>query len=173
MKIIVGLGNPGSEYMGTRHNFGFAVLDGMAAKAKVGFKPSSKFKADVARYVSNEGEDTLLVNPTTYMNNSGEAVLKVLNYYDIPVSNLTIIYDDIDLNLGEYRETGKSSAGHKGVQSIIDFLKTDDIARIRLGIMNQETKTLPTEVFVLQKFSKTEQPIKDNMVEKLVGLLGL
>lgn len=171
MRIYVGLGNPGSEYKQTRHNFGFDVIDALAKKTGAKLK-KSKFEADIAEFILAD-EKLLLVKPMTFMNNSGKAVKQILDYYKIPASKLTIIYDDVDLELGTFKTTGKSSAGHKGVQSIFDYLKTEDIARFRLGLRTLAPQQLPTDIFVLQKFDKLEQKIKSEVITNVVNQIIL
>jgi PTH1 family peptidyl-tRNA hydrolase len=153
MKIIVGLGNPGKEYQATRHNFGFMVLDSLAEGQGTSFKLNNKFEAEVAE-LEFDNQKAILVKPQTYMNNSGRSVSKLLKFYKATLDDLLLIYDDKDLVFGTQKTTGKSSAGHKGVESIIKELGSENISRIRLGINNNSV--VPTESFVLQKFTPKE-----------------
>lgn len=133
MKLIVGLGNPGKEYSKTRHNIGFMVMDAFAEKMQVDIDKES-FHALFCR-LKVEGEDIFLCKPMTYMNASGIAVQEIMRYFKIPVEDIVVIYDDMALPPGKIRLREKgSSGGHKGMQSIIDTLKTDAIQRIRVGI---------------------------------------
>lgn len=168
MVLIVGLGNPGEEFKGTRHNLGFEVLDQFARENKFpGFKFSKKFNAEI----SQKG-NVILAKPQTFMNNSGKAV-KILNtkYKIQDTSNLWVIHDDLDLPLGKLKiSKGRGSAGHKGVQSIIDELGTKDFIRFRLGI--NRTHGLVhrnTKEFVLEKFSKEEKKIIKKGVKDAVS----
>ena len=166
MKIIVGLGNPGEQYKNTRHNVGWLALDYLLGDAK--WREDKKFQS----LIYQDG-DFLFVKPLTFMNNSGQAVQKILNYYKLLPKNLgiinkkdadlnealTVIHDELDLNFGDYRiATDSSSAGHRGVQSIIDHLKTKKFTRIRIGIKNELLRThIPSDKFVLQPFGGEER----------------
>lgn len=137
MKLIVGLGNPEEKYQYTRHNIGFMVVEklakallpvGRSERAWVGEK---KFATQVCKV----SQDLLLAKPHTYMNRSGMAILSLINFYKISPSNLWVVHDDIDLPLGKIRiRIGGSSAGHNGVESIIETLNFTDFVRFRLGI---------------------------------------
>lgn len=133
MKIIVGLGNPGREYAQTRHNIGFMVVDRLAQLASAsGWK--RRFQADLCETVF-EGEPVVLVKPQTYMNLSGHAVRQVVHWYRVPVSDLLVIFDDLDLPFGALRLRARGSAGgHRGLASIIEQLGTQDVPRLRIGI---------------------------------------
>jgi peptidyl-tRNA hydrolase, PTH1 family len=136
MKLIVGLGNPGKKYEGTRHNAGFMAIDELK-------------KYDI--------EDSILAKPKTFMNNSGKAVKEMVGYYKVKPEDLWVIHDDIDLPIGEFKiSENRGSAGHKGVQSIIDELGIKNFNRIRIGICPAEGKPERIEEFVLKKFSKKE-----------------
>ncbi|MFA5024423.1 MAG: aminoacyl-tRNA hydrolase [Patescibacteria group bacterium] len=166
MRIIVGLGNPGDEYGNTRHNIGWLALDNLLGEVK--WSTNKKFNA-----LTYEDGGFLFVKPLTFMNNSGQAVQKILNYYkllpksfgvlkkkDVDLNNLlTVVHDDLDLNFGDYKiATDSGSAGHRGVESIINYLKTKKITRLRLGIKNDLLKThIPPDKFVLQPFSNEEK----------------
>lgn len=133
MKLIVGLGNPGKEYAQTRHNSGFLAMDYLLEKCNVS-NLSRKFDAYVGK-VNIGGESVLLMKPLTYMNHSGSAVSQAVNYYHIEVEDILVLHDDMDLPVGSLRIRDKgSSGGQKGMQSIIDALGTNQIARIRIGV---------------------------------------
>lgn len=133
MYIIVGLGNPGKEYEGTRHNIGFSVIDELADTYNIRVD-KTECKGITGRGVI-EGNKVLLVKPQTYMNNSGECVRAVLDYYKEDVDNLLIIYDDICLDVGKLRLRPKGSAGgHNGIKSIISHVGTQEFCRIRFGV---------------------------------------
>ncbi|MFA5109633.1 MAG: aminoacyl-tRNA hydrolase [Patescibacteria group bacterium] len=166
MIIIVGLGNPGEQYKNTRHNIGWLALDNLLGDVK--WSENKKFHA-----LTYEDGEFFFVKPLTFMNNSGLAVQKILDYYKLLPKNfgllkkkdanlndiLTVIHDDLDLNFGDYKiATDSGSAGHKGVQSIINQLKTKKFTRFRLGIKNELLKIhIPPDKFVLGVFSGEEQ----------------
>lgn len=137
MYLIAGLGNPGKEYENTRHNVGFAALDLIAEK--LGTKINKvKFKGLLGE-ANYEGKKLLLLKPHTYMNLSGESVKDAVNFYKIPLENLIVIYDDMDLPVGRLRIRAKgSSGGHRGMDSIIYQLASDNFPRIRIGIGRPE-----------------------------------
>ena len=113
MKVIVGLGNPGSNYSLTKHNFGFWVIDKLVKQS------SLKYKAGKGEYVFAQSNEYMFVKPTTYMNNSGIAIKQFLNYYKLDISSLIIIYDDIDIDLGRIKFRAKGTdGGHNGIKSI-------------------------------------------------------
>ena len=133
MYIIAGLGNPGKKYENTRHNMGFLVLDAFAERH--GIKVSRiKHKALTGDGIV-AGEKVLLVKPQTYMNLSGESLREVMDYYKVPIENLIVIYDDLDLETGALRIRKKGSSGsHNGMKSVIYQLQDDGFPRIRIGI---------------------------------------
>lgn len=155
MKLIVGLGNPDEQYLKTRHNVGFMGLDLFAEDEDLKFKYDSKFLGLVAEY-NKLGTKVILLKPITYMNLSGRSVIKVINYYKIALDDVLIIYDDVDIDLGDLKlRLGGSSGGHKGMANIIDILKTQDIKRVRVGIGKAED----TVKHVLSKFTRKERKI--------------
>ena len=162
MKAIVGLGNPGAQYSTTRHNIGFQVIDSIADSYAVNFK--SKGKSHIGTFFL-DGEKVLLVKPQTFMNLSGESVLEVVDYYDLEMEDLLIIYDDIDIDIGKIRIRQKGSAGtHNGMRSIIYCLKSDEMPRIRVGIGKQDN--IPLDKYVLGKFAPDELLIAKESVGK-------
>jgi PTH1 family peptidyl-tRNA hydrolase len=151
---IVGLGNPGSEYYGTRHNIGFAVVDAIAEEIHVNFSPGN---GDYL--IGTERKNFLLVKPLTYMNNSGIAVKEVMESFDISINNIVVVVDDFHLPLGALRlRTTGSSGGHNGLSSIIRHLESEDFPRLRCGIGNTATPGNPhrTADFVLSMFNREE-----------------
>ncbi len=133
MKLIVGLGNPGDEYEHTRHNIGFMIVDRLSRELGVSAVPWEESK-DKKALVAKVG-DVLLVKPLTYMNHAGLAVKGLVDFYKIHAEDVWVIHDDMDLPLGKIRiREGGASAGHHGVDSIIQQLKTDKFTRFRLGI---------------------------------------
>jgi PTH1 family peptidyl-tRNA hydrolase len=132
-RLVVGLGNPGSRYANTKHNAGFMIVDRLAERAGLRFS-SSKHRADIA-VGTVESVPVMLAKPVTYMNESGNAVSRLLAYYQIPLPNLLVVYDEIDLPFGTIRlRPSGSSAGNRGIASIIQSLATDDFARLRFGV---------------------------------------
>lgn len=161
MKLIVGLGNPGEQYKNTRHNLGFMVLDEMV---KESWEESKKFKSLIAKT-----RDIIFVKPQTYMNNSGLAINLLTVYYKLPATDLIVIYDELDLPLGKIRvKKGGSSAGHHGLESIINVLKTDQFQRVRLGI--GPAKISP-EKFVLESFASFEKPLVKKMIKEAISAI--
>lgn len=187
MKIIVGLGNPGEKYEGTRHNAGFVFIDRLAAHpefAPVGdtlsFNHEEKFQASVAK-ADVEGEKFILVKPQTYMNNSGRAVSAILNFIKGSIDDLIVVSDDIDLPLGyvRIRQNG-SSGGQKGLLDIIQSISSDQFTRIRLGVAPMVGKEaeemsakplLDAREFVLSRFSGREKPIFDLAVDHTMSYI--
>ena len=161
-KIIVGLGNPGAKYAKTRHNAGWLLIDRLAAElaSETGQKISWQTKKNWSAEVASIG-DTLLVKPQTMMNDSGRAVSAIINYYNLLANDLSdillVIHDELDLPMGAARwSTDSRSAGHNGVQSIIDYLGTQKFNRYRLGIQ-PTTKPTNTVDYVLKNFSAAER----------------
>ena len=133
MIVIAGLGNPGRQYERTRHNMGFLTIDEFAAAHGIDVR-RIKHKALIGEG-RVAGEKVLLVKPQTYMNLSGESLREVMNYYDVPMENLIVIYDDMDLETGTLRIRKKGSSGsHNGMKSVIYQLQSDEFPRIRIGI---------------------------------------
>ncbi|MBP3284679.1 MAG: aminoacyl-tRNA hydrolase [Clostridia bacterium] len=169
MFIIVGLGNPGREYEGTRHNTGFMVMDRLAEKYKIEVK-KQKCKALLGQG-EIEGEKVLLVKPQTYMNLSGQAVAEVVNFYKEDLENLVIVFDDIDLPVGKLRIKERGSAGtHNGMKSIVSSLGTTEFKRVKVGIGKQ----MPGEDlanYVLGTFQKEERDLLADAMENAVGAI--
>lgn len=166
MKIIIGLGNPEKKYLGTRHNVGFEFLDKLKNDLNFPkFEFNKKFNAEIS-----VKKEIILVKPQTFMNLSGVAVRSILDFYKLSLEDILVIHDDKDITLGEYRlADDSSSAGHNGVQNIIDCLGTQKFKRIRIGV-GTETN-LPSDVFVLQKFSDEElekiKKVLDDVLEEV------
>lgn len=167
MKIILGLGNPGEKYVHTRHNVGFDLLDKLRkAWDFPDFQMEKKFEAEISKGNFNN-QEVLLIKPQTFMNLSGETVQKVLNFYKLTPNDILVIHDDLDIKLGEYRlATDSSSAGHNGVQNIIDKLGTQKFQRLRIGIGRPEENNASTaKDYVLDKFSKEEKEKLEKLEE--------
>ena len=185
MKIIIGLGNPGKEYTNTRHNTGFFLLDKIREKYDFPeFEFNKKLNSEISlspspfgRGARDEGENKIiLAKPQTFMNLSGEAVKNILGFYKLTPENIIVIQDDIDLPVGKYKLTDdSSSAGHNGVQDIIDILGTQKFRRIKIGVGNADLRSkINPEDFVLQKFSGEElETIKKTSEEILIDLQDL
>lgn len=168
MKLIIGLGNPGKEYAKTRHNAGWLILDDL--KKELGlpeWQEKKKFQALIA-----EGENFILAKPQTFMNESGRAVRALADYYKIKPADIWIIHDDLDIPLGELKnKLGGRSAGHKGIQSIIDYLKTPDFNRLRIGIKPLGGQKEKSENLVLKKFGLLERGKIKNGLKSAVEIL--
>lgn len=165
MYCIVGLGNPGNEYIQTRHNVGFHVIDELAAAAGTDFRPG-KGEYWFAESSLNNTEVALL-KPATYMNNSGLAVLEFLYQKEIPIDKLLVVCDDFQLPLGTIRlRQNGTDGGHNGLSSVIYHLQTDQFARLRCGIASSEMPAEKTKMkdFVLEKFSGPELPFVKVMI---------
>ena len=163
MPVIVGLGNPGSKYAGTRHNVGFELLDRLAAELSVSLGPGKgPFHMGNGIY---RREKVILIKPTTYMNLSGDAVQQILHYYKIDPAECLVCYDDLDLDIGDIRLRAKGSAGgHNGIKDIILKLGTDIFPRLRIGIGNNFSKGQQVD-YVLSKFKPQEKKIMDETLD--------
>ena len=147
--ILVGLGNPGTKYSKTKHNFGYWVIDSIIKQR------SLKLKAGKGDYLYAKDGESLFVKPTAYMNNSGLAIKQVLDYYKASIEDLIVIYDDIDLPLGTIRFKDKGGpAGHRGIENIIYQLRLESFLRLRLGIAVEGLRMRPSENYVLSPFPK-------------------
>lgn len=169
MKIIFGLGNPGEKYAHNRHNAGFIMLDELRQLWNFPeFESSKKFNSEMSEGVANN-EKILLVRPQTFMNNSGEAVQKIISFYKSDPEDIIVIHDDLDIEIGNWKISNDSSAaGHNGVQDIFDRLGTQKITRLRLGVETEggrPNRQIPGEDFVLKDFSQEE-------CEKMANLAG-
>ena len=161
-KLVVGLGNPGKKYVGTRHNFGFDVVDELARQFDLPLKFESRFNAAIGKGLRNSTR-WFLVQPYSFMNVSGEVVQPMAAYFEIPTEDLMVIADDADLPLGTVRLRSKgSSGGHRGLLSIENRLKTKDFARQKLGIGRRDGRR-DIKDYVLGKFSNEEIEIKDEV----------
>ncbi len=169
MKLIVGLGNIGNEYEGTRHNVGFSTIDILASKLNLTFNLEPKFKGLIAS-ANIGGEKVILLKPTTYMNLSGEAVSLVMNYYKIDIEDFIVICDDLDMEVGKLRFRTKGSAGgHNGLKNIILHLNTEQFNRIKIGISRD--KNIPVVDYVLGHFSKDDKEKIELAFEKTASSL--
>lgn len=151
MKMIVGLGNPGKDYQDTRHNVGFLVLDNYLNTSDW----KEKFNALYHEERIN-GEKVIFVKPLTFMNLSGDAVVKYVNYFDVNIDDILVIHDDLDLPFSTYKLKKNSSAGgHNGIKSIINRLGSQEFARLKVGVSHD--RSIDTKDYVLGNFSKKEK----------------
>jgi len=163
--LVVGLGNPGTQYAQTRHNAGFQVIERLAERLRVEWKSEKKFLARVGR--SNRGDQiVLLCQPQTYMNSSGEAVAAIASFYQITMDRVLVVVDDADLPLGELRlRPGGSSGGHHGLESVEQHLGTRQYPRLRVGI-GRENEAREITDHVLSRFSSTESALIDKVLTR-------
>lgn len=133
MKLIIGLGNPGKKYMATKHNIGFITMDELAVRENTSFN-KQQCEADIAEFFVGT-EKVLLVKPTTFMNESGRSIGPLMSYYNVSLTDILVVYDDLDLPVGKIRLRAKGSAGgHNGIKSLIQHLGTNEFNRIKIGI---------------------------------------
>ena len=158
MKLIVGLGNPGGQYQGTRHNVGFEVLTLLAKDFASGSTPRGRFQGEVTE-ATIRGHKALLLAPLTYMNLSGASVLAARDFYKIENQDLLVVCDDFNLPLGKLRfRASGSSGGQKGLDDVIRRLGTEEVPRLRIGI-DQPPPGRDNTGHVLGRFTKDEQPV--------------
>jgi len=163
LSVVIGLGNPGTRFENTRHNVGFDAVDRLSRKHNIAIT-KVKHKAVIGDGVI-EGHRVLLVKPQTFMNLSGESVREIIEWYKVPVKNIIIIYDDIDLPVGKIRIRPKGSSGtHNGMRSVIYQIQSDDFPRIRIGV-DKPPQGWELADFVLSKFSPDERKIVDKAIE--------
>jgi len=164
MKLLVGLGNPGEAHANNRHNVGFMVVDRLAGE---GVEWESKFEALILK-----AKDYLLVKPQTFMNRSGEVVAKIANFYKVMIDDLTVIHDDLDIRLGEYKiQKGVGPKVHNGLISVEEQLGTANFWRVRIGVDNRIQNSefrIQGEDYVLADFLPEEKTIIDGVIEKAV-----
>ncbi|WRP06691.1 aminoacyl-tRNA hydrolase [Rossellomorea aquimaris] len=166
MKLIVGLGNPGSQYEKTRHNIGFVIIDALADRLGVSLN-QSKFKGLYGTY-HYKGEKIVLLKPLTYMNLSGESIVPLMDYFNIEDEDLLVIYDDLDLPVGKIRLRQKGSAGgHNGIKSTIAHLGSQNFNRLRIGI-DRPVNGMSVPDYVLGRFSKEDQGELDKVISASV-----
>jgi len=169
LKLIAGLGNPGSTYAHTRHNVGFMVIDRLAASLGVAVE-KKQGQALVAQEVY-KGERLLLVKPQTYMNLSGDSIMELLNFYKNGIDELIIVHDDMDLDLGRIRfKSGGGTGGHRGLKSITERLGSSQFDRLKVGI-GRPLEAIKPEVFVLQAFQTEERLLLEKVL--LLAVEGL
>lgn len=183
MKLVIGLGNPGDQYLGTRHNLGFVILDEYARK-KVGSEQGSvvswEYKKQLKAEVIKLGE-LILARPQTYMNNSGLAVKILADYYKINPQDTIAVYDELDLHIGQIKiRLGGAAAGHHGIESIMKHLGTDQFIRVRCGIGHWKTQGAEKrgagenmDSYVLQSFDETETSKMKKLIKTAIKALNI
>lgn len=165
-KLIVGLGNPGELYKNNRHNVGFKTIDSLAKKFNIALD-RQQFSGEYGVLILNDIK-IVLAKPTTYMNLSGDFVSKFMQYYNIALDDLIVIYDDVDTKLGEFKlRTSGSSGGQNGVKDIIAKLSSDQFKRIKIGI-GPKDKKIPLANYVLANFNKNEL----ENISQVINLIG-
>jgi len=172
MKLVVGLGNPGKEYTLTKHNVGFLVVNELGKRVGIDIK-KNKFQSFYGEGFV-EGDKILLLKPQTYMNRSGEAVSSASDFYKVPLENIIVIHDEMDVPLGRIMiKPGGGSAGNNGIKSIISSLGSKDFVRVRIGIGKPQTKSEGAN-HVLSSFSKSESSmIGDSIVTAADAVLEI
>lgn len=171
MKLIVGLGNIGKEYEGTRHNIGFMVADELAKRWGITTWKNERSTMCAEHRIP---EKVFLIKPTTYMNLSGEAVGAFANFYNIDPEDIAVIQDDLDLPCGKLRIRRKGSAGgHNGIKSIQQHLGTGDFPRFKIGIGHPERNASAVIGHVLHRFGKEEQPLIEEAVKQMADAVEL
>jgi PTH1 family peptidyl-tRNA hydrolase len=162
--LLIGLGNPGREYRDNRHNFGFMLIDRLIVRLNArGMKVQSKAIVTTAMY---EDRKLILAKPQTYMNLSGQSIQGLAHFYKLPIENILVAYDDLDLPFGTIRlRPGGGAGGQKGFASAIEKLGTNDVARLRLGIGRPPGRIDPA-AYVLQDFSREEVKILSEIIDR-------
>lgn len=169
MWLIAGLGNPGPDYQNTRHNLGFMALDALAVRWKIPFRETGK-QLLLGRG-RRRGEGIILVKPLTYMNRSGEVIAPLAEKEKAEASRVLVIVDDLDLPLGTVRFRPRGgTAGHRGMESIVQKLGHEDFARIRLGIGRPEKEDTAESDFVLTPFTEVELPVVKMVIDEAARL---
>jgi len=171
MKLIIGLGNPGKEYLKTRHNIGFLIVDAISKKFNFPiFKEEKKFKSEISIGEIND-EKIILAKPTTFMNLSGFAAKEISKFYKINKKNIFIIQDDKDMEFLKIRIKNEASGdgGHNGIKSIIQELGTKELNRFKIGIGNTLLEKMPTDKFVLSNFTKEEINLLKEEKEEIIN----
>ncbi len=171
-KLVVGLGNPGSEYQNTRHNIGFRVIDLLAQGWRLNLD-RKKFQSHFAEFLSPSGEKVVLVQPMTFMNLSGESVASWVNFLKIPGEDLLVIHDELDLPLGKFKaQWAAGPAGHNGVRSIIEKLGHQQFNRLRVGV-GHPGRSQQVKGHVLSAFRKDEILCVEEILTKAVQAVSL
>lgn len=164
MFLVTGLGNPGTQYSLNRHNAGYMLVDRLAEQAGARFE--RLLKRSVSCTIDCCGHPAVLAKPLRYMNRSGGALLELLDRFPVPLDRLLVVYDEVALPLGKMRLRRSGSAGgHRGMQSILDILGTEDVPRLRIGVgLDEPPEDYPE--FVLANFSKADLPVLDSVLDR-------
>ncbi len=171
--LIVGLGNPGKQYDQTRHNVGFLCVDTFVSQSEElsGWVEKKNFKVLLSSGRLAD-KQVIFIKPTTFMNNSGEAVQAVANFYNLTSTDIVVVHDELDIDFGQIRiRRGGSSAGHNGVRSISQLIG-EEYGRIRIGIGPQKPQGIKSEDFVLQRFSSKEQAELPSLTKEVMAILS-
>jgi PTH1 family peptidyl-tRNA hydrolase len=168
-KVVVGLGNPGSRYEGTRHNVGYAVIDALAASPRAS-RFQTRFQAQLAELCEDDYK-VLLVKPETFMNLSGRSVRQVLDFYQVEVADLLVVCDDINLPLGKLRVRARGThGGHNGLRDIQNHLGTTEYARVRIGVGAPSEDAVD---YVLGRFRPSERPVIEDAIQRAVQVVDV
>jgi PTH1 family peptidyl-tRNA hydrolase len=169
VSLLAGLGNPGAKYAGTRHNLGFAVVEALAAAEGLSWKHEPRFEAEIARWNAHPGGTRWLVKPQTFMNESGRALRRLLDFHKLPASALAVAHDELNVDLGRVKVSVSGSAGgHNGIASILEHVG-DGFVRYRLGIGGCERPPgMDLADHVLGRFTPSEQLTIENNLPLLV-----
>jgi PTH1 family peptidyl-tRNA hydrolase len=169
LKVVVGLGNPGGRYQGTRHNVGYAVVDGLAASSSAG-RFQSRFQAQVCDLMEGS-QKVLLVKPETFMNLSGQCVRQIMDYYQVPLTELLVVCDDINLPLGKLRARARGThGGHNGLRDIQNHVGTTDYARLRIGVGSPDEDAVD---HVLGRFRPAERAVIEDTISLAVQAVSV
>jgi len=169
--VVFGIGNPGPEYDGTRHNVGFRVIDALAARARTTLRPVPRLDAEGAT-ARLEGVSALLVKPLTYVNLCGPVLRALRDRDELPLERLLVVVDDFHLPLGTLRlRAGGGDGGHNGLRSLVEHLGTEAFPRLRIGVGERGAE--PADRFVLQRFPAAERPRVDAAVARAADAAGL
>ncbi len=173
-QLIVGLGNPGEKYDRTRHNIGFAAIDALAKVWQISLADTRKFSGYFGEGIAVSGMKVRLLKPTTYMNNSGQAIRAVTDWYKLPPESVLVVYDEMDLPVGRLRlRLSGSAGGHNGMKSTISHLGTQTFPRLRIGIGSAKTVHPDKDAVshVLGRFSEDENRVMAEVMHLVVGAI--
>lgn len=171
--IVVGLGNNGDKYSETRHNIGFKAVNYFAERNDFpSWTTKKNLKSEISENKIN-GNKIILIKPTTFMNNSGEAVQLVKRFYKLENENILIVHDDVDIDFGQIRmRTDGKSAGHNGIRSVISSLNNEYFSRVRIGVGPKKPAQIPSEDFVLKNFSSAQQSEQKSLLQETSSILS-
>ena len=170
IQLIVGLGNPGAEHEPTRHNAGFWFVDALAQQCNVPFKYEKRFSGDIAR-CQTPGMDCRLLKPMTYMNRSGQSASAMSRFYNIPVENILVVHDELDLPAGTVKlKKGGGHGGHNGLRDLISHFSSKDFYRLRLGIAHPGHKSMVVD-YVLKKPSKQDRQLIGEAIDDALRVI--